>query len=361
MRFAALLLAFTPAMCFPGAENQAAMRNAAGPAVYPRTAGETSASVTPSNFGFPVCNVLRYGADDSGAVDASTAFIDALKACNGATVIVPNGTYKLNRTLTLPPNTTLQGQNKRTTKLSSGANVDMLIMQDGSALYQIYLEGNGGSGRGIVINTGHGNQTVQNARIINFDPGSTKGVVDFTATDAGSRSTFSDCEVWNKNGATGSGKYAFKIFDALEAKAHPRKFTGIETAGFASFAFGGANDLFISNSFLADLLYSRNSRSVQIVASRIANQSTLTIDGGNQTLIADDVNPKITLAATLTNSVIGPISENHAPIIDNTGGNNSVQVFEYRQTYTPTMSNSGGDFDLGNGKISGYYSRIGSA
>jgi hypothetical protein len=81
----------------------------------------------------------------------------------------------------------------------------------------------------------------------------------------------------------------------------------------------------VTGSFLGDLAFSPNSRSVQMSACRIANQSALTLDGANHNIIGCDVNPALALAETLTNSEIGPLSENQAPIVDNTGGNNSAR------------------------------------
>lgn len=46
---------------------------------YPVTGAEAGAGVTPTNFSYPPGNVLRYGADPSGASDSSTAFQNA---CN---------------------------------------------------------------------------------------------------------------------------------------------------------------------------------------------------------------------------------------------------------------------------------------
>jgi len=61
---------------------------------YARTAAEIAASVTPTNYGYAPGNVLRYGADKTGAVDSSTAFNSAA-ACLDPTqpMYVPTGTY----------------------------------------------------------------------------------------------------------------------------------------------------------------------------------------------------------------------------------------------------------------------------
>jgi hypothetical protein len=65
---------------------------------YDTTAAETTAVVTPTNFyyipaPFGFANVLRYGADNTGAVNATTAFQNALNS--NKAVFVPDGSYTL--------------------------------------------------------------------------------------------------------------------------------------------------------------------------------------------------------------------------------------------------------------------------
>jgi hypothetical protein len=47
-------------------------------------------------------------------------------------------------------------------------------------------------------------------------------------------------------------------------------------------------------------------------------------------------------------------------IIDNTAGNNANQIFQGRQIYNPTVSNSGGNYVAGNAACLGYYAQAGS-
>ena len=48
-----------------------------GQTLWPQTAGELAVSVTPSNYAYMPGNVLRYGADPTGATDSTTAFSNA--------------------------------------------------------------------------------------------------------------------------------------------------------------------------------------------------------------------------------------------------------------------------------------------
>ena len=77
-----------------------------GPVIYPQTAQELAASVTPTNYIYPPGNVLRYGADPSGALDATAAFNQATFSTTPysltgllSDVFVPPGTYLINGTV----------------------------------------------------------------------------------------------------------------------------------------------------------------------------------------------------------------------------------------------------------------------
>jgi hypothetical protein len=63
---------------------------------YPRTAVESAAGVTPTNYAYMPGNVLRYGADPTGAANSTTAFTNAV--ATNSTAIVPAGTYLLSTT-----------------------------------------------------------------------------------------------------------------------------------------------------------------------------------------------------------------------------------------------------------------------
>ena len=62
-----------------------------GNILYPRTAAEIAASVTPTYTYYPPGNILRYGADSSGVADSTTALNNALLSNNA--VYAPTGTY----------------------------------------------------------------------------------------------------------------------------------------------------------------------------------------------------------------------------------------------------------------------------
>lgn len=68
---------------------------------YARTQAEITAAVMPTNFSYPPGNVLRYGADSTGAVDSSAAFLQARQVATqgGIELAIPGGTYKISSTL----------------------------------------------------------------------------------------------------------------------------------------------------------------------------------------------------------------------------------------------------------------------
>lgn len=61
---------------------------------FPQTATEIALSVTPTNFSYVAGNILRYGADSSGATDSTTAIQNAINVSQNGVAYVPSGTYK---------------------------------------------------------------------------------------------------------------------------------------------------------------------------------------------------------------------------------------------------------------------------
>jgi hypothetical protein len=81
---------------FPAAFDDAA---SVGAVLWPRTTAEIAASVTPSDYAYPVSDVRRYGADPTGTNSSQIAVdraIDvALAQTGGGTVYFPTGIYKV--------------------------------------------------------------------------------------------------------------------------------------------------------------------------------------------------------------------------------------------------------------------------
>lgn len=76
-----------------------------------RTAAEISAGVTPTNKAYAPYNLLRYGADPTGAANSNTAFSNWKLACDAADSegVIPEGTYAITTNIELPNKTRCYG------------------------------------------------------------------------------------------------------------------------------------------------------------------------------------------------------------------------------------------------------------
>jgi hypothetical protein len=70
-----------------------------GAALYPRTAEELAAGITPTDYFYPYGNVLRYGADSAGVSDSAAAIQAAIDL--EGDVLIPPGTYLIASALDL--------------------------------------------------------------------------------------------------------------------------------------------------------------------------------------------------------------------------------------------------------------------
>jgi hypothetical protein len=308
-----------------------------------------------SAFG-QMANVKTFGAVGDGVANDTAAFTAAMAASTA--VYVPPGTYKIASTLAVPNNTTLYGAGRGTSKLLHAFNGDMMTLGNYSGLSGLWLDGQGATytGQGVVINNGVGRQSITNCRITDFNA----ACLYFYAQGGPQCSVF-DLIASQTNGATGTGNFAIVIQDtgSVESGAFPRKFSHIETNGFCSFSFGSSNNTYVSNSFLADLFYSLNSRATLISNCRLANQTALTIQGNNHTIISCAITPQITIQTTSDNIALQGNSYNNLPIIDNSNNSRSL-LDSWRLEYTPALTSGGTAPSLGNGTISASYYRNGA-
>jgi hypothetical protein len=304
-------------------------------------------------------SVKDFGATGDGTTDDTAAFNAALTAATGGTVFLPppSVAYLLSSaTITVPNNTKIVGATKQTTKILHGFNGDMFILTQGAGIENVYLEGQGAtySGRAMVCQGTDGAQTIVGVKAINFN-----GNVLYFAYQAGSQSFVENCIFYQYSATTGSGKYAIAIDTTANLSAVPKTFIGLQTGGSPSISFGGCNDVFVSGSFLADLAYTADTRSAQIVNSRLANQAALTINGHNNTIVGCDINPALTIAASADNIALQGNSYNNPPITDNSANARNL-LDMWMQSYTPALTSGGTAPSLGNGTITGTYARTGA-
>jgi hypothetical protein len=322
----------------------------------------TLANAQPTTTSMDSISVRDFGAKGDCTNDDSPPIRTAIKAGAGKSVFfpVPASCYKLLSGIgTVPPNTRLQGANKQSTKIQRAFNGgEIMELADGVSLDNLYLEGDGANyrGKGVVVTGTNGNQSVSNARIINFNG----SPVEFTTTTAGSRSSWTNLEVWQTGGLPGSGKYAFVNAEGRQLLAVPKSFVHIETSGFCSFYLGGANNVYITNSFLGDLEFTANTRAVNIVASRIANQVAMTLNGHNNSIVGSDVRPTIAIAPGATANVLGPGSFNSVPPVIDSSGNTTNLVTHSTVGFNPALTAASSAATLGDGRLAGAFSRQGA-
>ena len=303
-------------------------------------------------------SIKRFGAKGDGVTDDALAIIAAVTENPGKAIYMPDPAvnYLLKTPITLPPNTRLYGAGKRSTKLKKAFTGDAFIWQDGAGISHATIDCDGATytGRGIVLGGTDGRQTADSLRCINADG----AALDFATLTAGSQSNFNDCELYRINAGTGTGRYAVTMAYGEQLGAVPRKFSGLETSGTCAFDFGGCNDVFVLGSFIGDVNFTDESRAVNIVGGRLANQLALTVAGHNNSIVGGDISPQITIAPGADANTIGPGSFNNLPVIDNSG-NNRNSVHHWTIPYTPVLTSGGTAPVLGNGALSGEWSRQG--
>jgi hypothetical protein len=340
-----------------GQEGTSASNFSAGSVVELRVTAQSV--IDSANDRVAYVNVKTYGAIGNGVADDTAAFTAAMAASTA--IYVPPGNYKITSTLTVPNNTSLIGAGRGTAKLQKFFDGDMMTLGNYSNLSGLWLDGQGSTlsytGQGVVINNGNGRQSITSCRITNF----LNGACLYFFSQGGTQCSVVDLIASQTNGATGTGNFAIVIQDtgSVESGAFPRKFSHIETNGFCSFSFGSSNNTYVSNSFLADLFYSLNSRATLITNCRIANQAALLIQGNNHTIISSAISPQITIQTTSDNIALQGNSYNNLPIIDNS--NNSRNLLDsWRLAYTPALTSGGTAPSLGNGTILASYYRNGA-
>lgn len=295
-----------------------------------------------------------------GVTDDYGMFSRALAANPGKRIFCPDPPVRYRNAtakLILQTNTELEGATHKTTQLSHEFNGDMFEMGDGASVINFKLPGNGATytGKCFQYSGTNGRQLVSGVQAQGWS-----GPVEYYEYGAGSQCLTFDSTLSRINAGTGTGLTAVVIDPTAQLTAVPRGFVRLETDGTCAFNFGGCNDVFVTGSFLGDLVYTPNSRGVLITSSRIANQAALTYDGHNNVIDACDINPQITIASGADNVHLGVNSYNSLPIIDNSGNARNTMT-HWSIAYTPVLTSGGTAPSLGNGTITGNCSRMGGS
>lgn len=291
---------------------------------------------------------FTYLVDVSAAVNAAFAAHDCIDC--------PKGGYRIGAQLTMSAQQLARGSGKRSTIFKKFFNGDMFASFPNEAgLLDLYLDGNGATytGRLLPINGTDARQYAHRCVIKDAE----SYCIEF-AVAAGSQCTFNDCEISRYDGLT-AGKFSVKISDTQQLSAVPRKFTNIETNGTLFIDFGGCNNTYADGCFAGGYKYTADTRAANITGGRIANQLTLALDGHNNSLVAVDVTPLISIQSGADNNHLGNNSYNNGVPVDSSGNNRNT-ITHIETPYTPVFTAGGAAFVLGNGTLTGSQSRTGS-
>ena len=112
-----------------------------GQTLWPQTASEAAAGVTPVNYFYPPGDARRYGAVGNGIVDDTTALQNcfAATAGSGVTAFLP-GSYKITSTLTLSSGLTIVGV-QGATKITFSGSMAAAVVLSGSSVSNICISG----------------------------------------------------------------------------------------------------------------------------------------------------------------------------------------------------------------------------
>jgi hypothetical protein len=293
--------------------------------------------------------------------DEAAKMRSAIAAAAGKALYLPNPTSSFilcNSSLgTIPTKTRIYGESKRGTVIRAGfGSGTLMTLADGVQLENLTLDGNSQACKGVEMLGAAGNQSMNEVRVINF-----ANDCIYFEKNAGSGFNAVGLETYRSDGASGSGNYAIRIED-VSGGLGPKHFFGLETGGNCAFSFGGANNIFVVGSTIADCLFSVNNQSVHIIGCRTANATTMTILGSSVSIVGGNVNPQIILGSGVQSCFIAPAAANNG-IVDNSGVATN-QIFDgVTQVYTPVVTTTGaggGTVTIGNGDISGSYCRTGT-
>lgn len=147
----------TPAALSSSTMTQATIGNL----LYPRTAAEQSAGVTPTNYYYEPGNVLRYGTNTTpGTTDMTAAVAAAFAVSATHPAVLPQETMLITSALTVPAYGVVVGGG-RNSCLKKGFNGDLLSLAKHARGSGFRIDGNKTSftGRGVVISSGGGGAT----------------------------------------------------------------------------------------------------------------------------------------------------------------------------------------------------------
>lgn len=96
-------------------------------ASYAQTAAEIAAGVTPTNYAYPevvgLAGAQRFGADITGAADATTALQNWANGCGGVMIFPPNATFLVSAQISIPAGTIIYGNGSTLNAASTWSSI----------------------------------------------------------------------------------------------------------------------------------------------------------------------------------------------------------------------------------------------
>ena len=286
--------------------------------------------------------------DDRAALVAAITWVSGQ---GGGVVELPRGTALLSSSFTLPENVILRGQGKGATILKRNFS-GVLITQMGkrSGLEHLQLDGNAGASV-IVTLTGGINfdyQWMHSCRIWN----TSASCVTF-AHETGAEFRMIGCDLYTSG--TPGVTACIATLSAGENLAIPRHFICNASAGATLYDFSGANDTFVFGGYSDGYITSATTSKLMLSNMRVATTYSPHTIAGVNLCIRDCVHATVP-TLTCTDSIFECITPGWA-VTDNGSGNAVLQrLLQYTPTWTASTTNPA----IGNGSITGYYSRQGS-
>lgn len=341
-----------------------------GLALYPRTSAEVAAGVTPTEYSYQPGDIRRYGAVGNGSTDCASAIGAAITQASqsgGAPWYVPEGTFSIASSLTVPNSTkgvTGYGHGKHSI-IKKGFNGDMLTLGTRGVLLDIFFDGNGANftGRGIVVSAGTNPDGYQYARGVHIWE-TASYCLEFTADGVGFGSLWIGC-FFKLNG---NNTYCVK--HPTDSGTGNRIFVGCEAPFDSLMDISNSVNTQIHGGFsgrstagsLWCLGFSASSAQALVCGVRLAGGGqTGTIRGTIHNISGCDIAGNLVLDTGLTSSKILSNTLGSATITDNSTAT-GTSANEWDSTvisYNPTWTAATANPSLGNGSLNGSYTRVG--
>jgi len=297
-------------------------------------------------------NVLDYGAVADGVTDDAAAIqaaIAAAAAAGGGRVRIPAGAYAIGSALTISDNVILVGDGAESTELLRTFTGNFASLGGYAGLENLSINGQTathGAGIGVTMTGNTPASHMLFVKIFNFvdaclsfgaDAGSTFRAIGCTFVTTGTLGTVAAVEV-----------------DGTDTAATSRHFTNCESSGCTLFDFGGCNDFYVTGGYTNGLIFSANSTQVMINNVRIGAAAGTTTIAGVSHQIRNCV-----FAAPVILTCLNAAFHSQAPNYDITDNGTGNDVYIGPLDYTPVFAASGGGAAIGDGTITGRWSREG--